>query len=125
MEQLDDEQVNWRPNESSNSIANLIIHIGSNVKERIGKGMNNKAFTRNRDAEFETNYRSKPELVTIINDSFSEITATLEAMNNERFLKSQIVRGRERSNLDMFIQSATHFFRAYGTDFLYCKDHKR
>jgi len=37
LEQLDDQQVNWRPNDSSNSISNLMIHINGNMKERIGQ----------------------------------------------------------------------------------------
>jgi len=117
LEQLDDDQVNWRPNESSNSIANLIFHIGSNVKDRIGKGMNQKAFERNRDEEFEKNYWSKHELVTIVNDSFSETIETLKTMNQERLSESQTVRGRERSHLDMFIQCATHFSEHMGQIF--------
>ncbi|MNN56142.1 hypothetical protein D3C81_1710580 [compost metagenome] len=42
--QLTDEQLNWRPNESSNSIANLIVHIEGNIYERISKGTNQKKY---------------------------------------------------------------------------------
>lgn len=117
LDQLEDDQVNWQPNESSNSISNLVIHINSNVKERIGKGMNHKAFERNRDAEFEKIYRSKHELIPIVNDSFSEIIETLKTMNQEQFSKSQFVRGRKRSHLDMFIQCAAHFSEHMGQIF--------
>ncbi|WP_160036063.1 DUF1572 family protein [Paenibacillus sp. An7] len=32
--QLDDDQLNWRPNEASHSISTLIKHIEGNIKER-------------------------------------------------------------------------------------------
>lgn len=39
LDQLSDEHVNWRPDDSSNSIANLIVHINGNIQERIGDGI--------------------------------------------------------------------------------------
>ncbi|MWC26876.1 DUF1572 family protein [Paenibacillus sp. MMS18-CY102] len=39
LEQLDDEQVNWRPNDASHSISTLIKHIEGNILERIAKGI--------------------------------------------------------------------------------------
>jgi uncharacterized damage-inducible protein DinB len=117
LDQLDDQQVNWRPNESSNSIANLIIHISANISERISKGMNHKEYRRNRDAEFEAIYKTKHELVVIMNQSFDEIIMTLETMDEIRFQKTQTVRNRERSNLDMFIQCVAHFSEHMGQIF--------
>lgn len=37
--QLSDEDVNWRPNEQSNSIANLVVHICGNVTQRYTVGI--------------------------------------------------------------------------------------
>lgn len=117
LNQLSDEQVNWRPNESSNSIANLIVHISGNINERISKGMNNKDFIRNRDEEFEELYRTKQELIEITNGSFREIIETTRCMTEETFLKTQLVRDRERTNLDMLIQCGTHFSEHMGQIF--------
>ncbi|WP_198027763.1 DUF1572 family protein [Paenibacillus forsythiae] len=66
MDQLSDEQVNWRPNDSSNSIANLMVHISGNINERISKGINNKDFIRNRDEEFEelNNLSASPAMIS-------------------------------------------------------------
>ncbi|GGA45276.1 DUF1572 family protein [Paenibacillus physcomitrellae] len=114
LDQLDDEQVNWRPNASSNSIANLIIHISGNIKERIGDGMNHIPFTRDRDAEFEELSRTKSELVAIINEIFTELDGTLNTMDEERFKLTQEVRGQQRSHLETFIQTATHLAEHLG-----------
>jgi uncharacterized damage-inducible protein DinB len=117
LEQLSDEQVNWRPNEASNSIANLIVHIGGNINERISKGIINKDFTRNRDAEFEGIYRTKSELKNITEKSFDELIDTTRNMTKETFLRTQLVRNRERTNLEILLQCATHFSEHMGQIF--------
>ncbi|MGO4532838.1 DUF1572 family protein [Paenibacillus sp. 2TAF8] len=114
LDQLSDEQVNWRPNESSNSIANLIIHIRGNINERITKGIHNKGISRNRDEEFEVIYRTKQDLINITNGSFDEIIETTKIMTKESLMKTQLVRNKERTNLDMLIQCATHFSEHMG-----------
>lgn len=39
IEQLDDEQLNWQPEEWSHSISVLIKHIDGNIADRIGNGI--------------------------------------------------------------------------------------
>ncbi|MDU0201005.1 DUF1572 family protein [Paenibacillus sp. MAH-36] len=114
LEQLNDEQVNWRPNESSNSISNLIVHISGNINDRIGKGMNKIPFTRDRDGEFEVHFISKNDLIENIKTSFHEVKETLMAMDNEGLLQTQKTGNREQTNLEIFIQSATHFSEHMG-----------
>jgi uncharacterized damage-inducible protein DinB len=114
LEQLNDDDVNWRPNESSNSIANLIIHMDGNIKERIGKGINKKDFIRQRDQEFEWVTKSKSELQEIMKKSFGEIIETTKGMTDHGLAQTQIVRNQERTNLDVLIQCATHFSEHLG-----------
>ena len=52
VEPLTDAQVWWRPNEQSNSIANLLVHLSGNLSEWVLKGLGGQAYTRHRDAEF-------------------------------------------------------------------------
>lgn len=112
--QLNDEEANWRPNESSNSIANLIVHISGNVNERIIKGIHNKEINRNRNEEFVDLYRTIQELMDITNESFKEVIETIKSLTNEAWLKTQMVRNMERTHLDMLIQCATHFSEHMG-----------
>ncbi|MBP1989339.1 DinB family protein [Paenibacillus eucommiae] len=114
LDQLSDEQVNWSPNEASNSITNLIVHISENIHERISKGINNKDFIRNRDAEFENMYRTKAELKHIFEQSFEELKDTTRNMTETAFLRTQVVRDRERTHLDMLFQCAAHFSEHMG-----------
>jgi hypothetical protein len=40
IDQLNDEQLNWSPDEYSNNIPTLLRHIEGNIKERIIRGIN-------------------------------------------------------------------------------------
>jgi len=50
---LTDEQVWWRPNEASNSIGNLILHLTGNVRQWILGGVGRRPFERYRQQEFD------------------------------------------------------------------------
>jgi predicted transcriptional regulator len=121
LDQLNDEQVNWRPNESSNSVANLIVHIGGNINERISKGINNENVTRDRDQEFEVQYKSVRELKNLIHVNFTELIETAKNMNEEELNKTQMIRNRARTNLEVLLQCATHFSEHMGQIFYIAK----
>lgn len=52
VESLDDEQIWWRPNASSNSIGNLVLHLDGNMRQWLIASFNRKEDGRNRPAEF-------------------------------------------------------------------------
>ncbi|RJE90517.1 DUF1572 domain-containing protein [Paenibacillus sp. 1011MAR3C5] len=115
--QLDDEELNWRPNESSNSIGNLIVHIRGNINERILSGIQGQAILRDREAEFEPVQLSKPELVQLTTESFLIVTDTITQLTEGQWQHTQLVRGKERTHLDMLFQCAAHFSEHMGQIF--------
>jgi len=112
--QLNDEELNWRPNDSSNSIAILIVHIRGNIDERIVSGIQGHAIIRDRDAEFEPKHLSKEELTKLTEESFLIATSTVAQLNEKHWQQTQLVRGKERSHLDMLFQCAAHFSEHMG-----------
>jgi uncharacterized damage-inducible protein DinB len=50
--QLSEEEIWWRPNEASNSIGNLILHVCGNMRQWIISGLGGAADVRERDKEF-------------------------------------------------------------------------
>jgi uncharacterized damage-inducible protein DinB len=52
LEQLSDDEIWWRPNEASNSIGNLVLHICGNLRQWIISGLGGAADLRQRDKEF-------------------------------------------------------------------------
>src|SRR5947207_7295544 len=52
VESLTDEQVWWRPNDASNSIGNLILHLNGNVQQWLVASFSRLEDARDRPAEF-------------------------------------------------------------------------
>lgn len=72
---LTDEQLWWRPNESSNSIANIVIHLTGSLNHFLNRNLGKVDFTRDRPAEFkERSERPKSEVLA----AFDAMIATAE-----------------------------------------------
>src|SRR5882757_8379169 len=52
LEQLDDEQIWWRPNGESNSAGNLVLHVRGAVLHFLCRGVGGFPYERDRPAEF-------------------------------------------------------------------------
>ncbi len=57
LEELSLANVWWRPNEASNSVGNLVLHLEGNVRQWIISGLAGRADNRQRDVEFSTRRR--------------------------------------------------------------------
>ena len=53
LEQLSPKQIWWRPNEASNSVGNLALHLAGNVRQWIVSGLGGAKDNRQRDLEFD------------------------------------------------------------------------
>jgi hypothetical protein len=49
---LDDEQIWWRPNEASNSVGNMVLHLTGNLNHYLGRGVVGSGYKRMRAHEF-------------------------------------------------------------------------
>ena len=52
LEALNDQQIWWRANESSNAVGNLVLHCAGSTRFYIGRVVGGRDFVRDRDAEF-------------------------------------------------------------------------
>lgn len=115
LNQLDDHQVNWRLNEQSNSIANLIVHIQGNVNQRIGTALLGCEDKRNRDDEFDTALVvSKDELVQIVTDSFDLVFYALNNLSTNDLFTEHNIRGKQRTTYEMLAQCVSHYSEHLG-----------
>src|SRR5437764_7630587 len=72
LNQLSDEDVNWRANSECNSITNLILHLCGNLQERYGHDISAQPSIRNRPGEFDTAAtRTRDELLAMIDAPFA------------------------------------------------------
>src|SRR5215831_12087540 len=82
LEQMSDEDIWWRPNEYSNSVGNLVLHLCGNLKQWILNSIGGSQFERDRDAEFaERRPRPKTELMASIDEVVREVDRVLEHLS--------------------------------------------
>ena len=73
LEEMPEEDIWWRPNQQSNSVGNLILHLCGNMKQWIVSSIGSGRFERDRDAEFSARSPvSKAELIANYNNDLGE-----------------------------------------------------
>jgi uncharacterized damage-inducible protein DinB len=81
--ELTDEQIWWRPNDSSNSIGNLILHLCGNARQWIVAGVGGAPDTRNRTREFaQRDPIGGNTLTTLLEKTVDEVDARLADLDN-------------------------------------------
>jgi uncharacterized damage-inducible protein DinB len=81
---LDDEQVWRRPNESSNGVGNLLLHMSGNVRQWIVSGVGGAEDRRDRASEFAARDSvSKAELMDLLKTTLDEADAVLAEIESE------------------------------------------
>jgi hypothetical protein len=85
VDQLTDEQIWWRPNEKSNSIGNLIVHITGSLNHYLNFDIGGVEYHRDRAAEFaERRHIPKHELVAMFDDMVAKAEKTFDGIGVER-----------------------------------------
>ncbi|HEY2894137.1 MAG TPA: DUF1572 family protein [Pirellulales bacterium] len=113
VEQLSEEQLWWRPNEATNSIANLLLHLAGNIGQRIGSGVGGQPYDRDRDREFaERGPIGKVELRARLDRSIALADRVLAGLADEQLLEARryrMLRGDvEASVLRLIVQTLVH-----------------
>lgn len=87
VEELSEEQLWWRPNESSNSVGNLVIHLSGSMRHYVARGIGGVNYERNRPAEFaERNPVSKEALLANFDETIVMVSDALDSFDTSRFL---------------------------------------
>jgi hypothetical protein len=82
---LTDEQIWWRPNESSNSIGNLVLHLSGSLDLYLNRNIGGIEFKRDRDAEFaERRAIPKAELLARFDAMVANADRTFSSLTIER-----------------------------------------
>lgn len=104
MDQLSDEDIWWRPNEASNSIGNLVLHLCGNARQWIVAGVGRAHDIRRRQEEFDRrDPMPRAELVATL-----ESTLTLVDQALARVLESELQEPRLIQGYDTTVQGAIY-----------------
>ena len=78
LEKLHEEQIWWRPNEKSNSVGNLVLHLSGSLNLYLNKNVGGIEYRRDRDGEFAARGpMPKAELLRIFNDMVAKAEQSL------------------------------------------------
>jgi uncharacterized damage-inducible protein DinB len=112
---LTDEQVWWRPNEVSNSIGNLLLHLNGNVRQWLVDSFNGQKDERNRPLEFsEREGISAGELLKRLSATLSEASDVLKRLTADELAAPMEIQGYHVTGLDAVYQVVEHFGLHYG-----------
>src|SRR5262245_28442298 len=115
VESLTDEQVWWRPNEASNSVGNLVLHLNGNVQQWLLAAFNGHEDARNRPAEFaERQVVPRDRLIAQLAATMTEAQVVLERLTDEQLVTTLNIQGYTVSGLDAVYQVVEHFGMHYG-----------
>ena len=79
---LDDQQIWWRPNDSANSIGNLVLHLNGSLNLYLNHNMGGLPFERDRAAEFaERRMLPRDELLRAFDAMVANAEATWERLD--------------------------------------------
>jgi uncharacterized damage-inducible protein DinB len=110
VEKMSDEDLWWRPNEVSNSVGNLVLHLCGNVRQWIVSSIGGVEFRRDRDAEFAARGPvPKAELIANLKQAVEEVDAVLASLKPERLLERFKVQKYEVSTLQAVYHVVEHF----------------
>ena len=115
VETLSDEQIWWRPNDASNSIGNLLLHLNGNVWQWLVASFNRLEDKRDRPAEFNaTGDLSASDLLDRLGQTIDEAAKVLARLTPEELLSSWQIQGYTVSGLAAVYQVVEHFGLHYG-----------
>jgi hypothetical protein len=115
VEPLSAEQVWWRPNAASNSIANLILHLNGNVTQWLVASFNREDDKRDRPAEFAAESGlSSAQLLEKLGTTMGASAEVLARLTETDLVAPYDIQGYHVSGLEAVYQVVEHFGLHYG-----------
>lgn len=110
LESIEESNIWKKPNESSNSIGNQIIHICGNMTQYIIASLGGKNDLRNRDAEFSISegYTSG-QLIQKLEETVQQAKQVLNNCSKNQLLKKRVVQGFNLSGIGIVIHAVEHY----------------
>ena len=109
LDALTDEQLWWRPNEHSNAVANLVIHLAGSNRYYFDHVIGGQENVRNRSAEFAVRGgRTKAELRKHWDDSVAATDRALGGLDPSRLMETTERTGKTTTVLQILLHVSHH-----------------
>ena len=115
VESLTDDQVWWRPNEASNSIGNILLHLNGNVGQWILAGLGGRDESRDRPSEFR---QREPVLRAVLLEQLGatvdESARVIGSLSASDLTAPRTIQGYQVTGLEAVYHVVEHFGMHYG-----------
>ena len=116
------DKVWWRPNDASNSVGNLLLHLAGNIRQWIVAGVGGVPVTRDRAAEFAAHDGAPPtELLAELERALDEVDQVLSGLTAARLAERCAIQGRDVTVLEAIFHVVEHFSYHLGQIILVAK----
>ena len=122
LEELSPGQIWWRPNEASNSVGNLVLHLTGNVRQWIISGLGGAADHRQRDQEFsERGPLPRRVLAARLRQAVGEACRVLHKLSAEDLARVHAIQKYQVTGWEAAFHVAEHFSHHAGQIILLTK----
>ncbi len=114
----------WRANPQSNSVGNLLLHLGGNVRQWIVSGIGGAPDSRDRASEFSAREGATAvQLLAYIETVLAQADKVLVELTPADLLTRRTIQGRDVTVLEAIYQVVQHFAMHVGQIILIAKEH--
>jgi uncharacterized damage-inducible protein DinB len=122
LKELSREQIWWRPNETSNSVGNLVLHLEGNVRQWIISGLGGAPDKRQRDQEFsERRPMQRQMLADRLQETVLKACRVLHKVSAEDLARVHTTQKYRVTGLEAAFHVAEHFSHHAGQIILLTK----
>ena len=108
--ELTQEEIWHRPNENSNSVGNLVLHLCGNVQQWIVSGLGGRPDVRDRAVEFSTEGGiPAKELIQKMEAVMQEVNEVLNELPAKKLTQPLEIQGFEETGLSVLVHVVEHF----------------
>lgn len=110
LDELSEDELWKRPNSSSNSVANLILHMCGNMTQYVISSIGGKLDLRERDLEFSSSSGyNKTKLLQKLHSTVNETKEVLLQVTEVELLRVRSVQGYQFSGIGNILHAVEHF----------------
>ena len=110
LKEFSEKEVWLKPNKSTNSVGNLILHICGNITQYIISSLGNEEDARNRDLEFKTSGGyNKSELLSKLNSTIQQAVKIIKSQREDDLLSVRSVQAYKLSGIGIIIHVVEHY----------------
>ncbi len=110
LSELTTDEVWFRPNQHSNSVGNLVLHLCGNVRQWVVSGLGGRQDTRQRSAEFdERGPLPTHTLLARLDTVMQEVNEVLDNLPPDVLTKPVVIQGFQETGLSVLVHVVEHF----------------